>query len=437
NTFSEIEMVKIVSHDIFTNGISYLNLNFDVTDLEKDKLPIVSLLTEIFKYVDTANYSYNELANEINLHTGGIGFSTSVVNGKEKDSYHVQFLVNVKMLDEKLDKGMELVEEILFTSKLDDKKRLKEILAELSAEMKMELVSAGHTTAASRAISYISPIGVVKELMEGVDYYKYVSNLEKEFENQYETLVSDLKTVLGEILCRYHLTVSYTSDKDPKKMLNASVTSLSKKLSTRLDFDMDKKVEPVCQNEGFKTASQVQYVATAGNYLEKELVYTGSLTVLQSIFSYDYLWNNVRVKGGAYGCMCAFARSGNGYFTSYRDPNLMETYEIYKQAPSYVANFDANDRDMLKYIIGAISKLDAPMTPSAEGNFSYVAYLMGLTDEDLQKERDEVLDTDVATIRELAPYVEAIVSGNVICAIGDEGRIEEAADNFKTVCSVF
>lgn len=437
NTFSEIEMVKIVSHDIFTNGISYLNLNFDVTDLEKDKLPIVSLLTEIFKYVDTANYSYNELANEINLHTGGIGFSTSVVNGKEKDSYHVQFLVNVKMLDEKLDKGMELVEEILFTSKLDDKKRLKEILAELSAEMKMELVSAGHTTAASRAISYISPIGVVKELMEGVDYYKYVSNLEKEFENQYETLVSDLKTVLGEILCRYHLTVSYTSDKEPKKMLNASVTSLSKKLSTRLDFDMDKKVEPVCQNEGFKTASQVQYVATAGNYLEKELVYTGSLTVLQSIFSYDYLWNNVRVKGGAYGCMCAFARSGNGYFTSYRDPNLMETYEIYKQAPSYVANFDANDRDMLKYIIGAISKLDAPMTPSAEGNFSYVAYLMGLTDEDLQKERDEVLDTDVATIRELAPYVEAIVSGNVICAIGDEGRIEEAADNFKTVCSVF
>lgn len=436
NEFSEIEMVKVVSHDIFTNGISYLSLNFEVTDLELEKLPYVALLTEIFKDVDTANYSYNDLTNEINLHTGGIGFSSAVAACAGMNEYKAHFIVSAKMLDEKIDKGMELVDEILFTSKLDDKKRLREIIAELAANIKMDLVASGHLTASSRAISYISPIGVVKEHLEGVDYYKFLADIDDNFEERYASLAANLKSVLGEILCRYHLTVSYTSDKDPKEMLTKSITALSKKLSTRLDFDKT-AIELKASNEGFKTASQVQYVATAGNFVEKGLAYTGRLTVLQSIFSYDYLWTNVRVKGGAYGCMCSFSRSGNSYFTSYRDPNLMETYAIYKGAPDYVANFDANDRDMLKYIIGAISRLDTPLTPSAEGSYSYIAYMTGVTEEDLQKERDEVLSTDVNGIRALAPYISAIVDTGVICAIGDEGKISSAAENFGEVCSVF
>ncbi|MGN0151166.1 MAG: insulinase family protein [Wujia sp.] len=437
NHFSEIEMVRVISHKIFTNGISYLTLNFDITDLNYRLLPTVALLTEILKYVDTEHYSYNELANEINLHTGGIGFSTTVTNRREKDRYCVQFLVNAKMLDEKIDKGMELIEEILFSSKVDDKKRLREIIAETRANLKNDLVSSGHITAAGRALSYISPIGVVKELTEGVDYYKYLAMLDDDFDNQYEQLAEDLKTVLGEILWRGGLEISYTADKDPEETLARSVSSLSAKLSSRLAFEQTEQIVPQIYNEGFKTASQVQYVATAGNFMDRNLVYNGGLAVLSCIFSYEYLWLNVRVKGGAYGCMCAFSRSGNTYFTSYRDPNLMETYEIYKKAPEYVRNFDADARDMTKYIIGAISKLDAPLTPSAEGNFSYVAYLMGLTDEDLQRERDEVLSASVESIRALAEYVEAATDGGIICAIGDENKIASASDSFNTVLNVF
>lgn len=437
NQFSEIEMVEVISHNIFTNGISYVNLNFDITDLEYSKLPKVALLTEIFKYVDTENYTYNELANEINIHTGGIGFNTSITSLRNLDEYVLHFIVNAKMLDEKIDKAMELIDEILFTSAIDDKKRLMEIIAETRANLKNDMVSSGHTTAAGRALGYISPIGVVKELTEGVDYYKFLADLDDNFEERYETLAQELKETLGEILRRGALTISYTSDKNPKEMLTKSVTALSKKLSTRLAFDITDKKTPEVLNEGFKTASQVQYVATAGNYLKKNLPYTGRLAVLQSIFSYDYLWINVRVKGGAYGCMCSFSRSGNGYFTSYRDPNLMETYEIYKKAAEYVENFEADERDMTKYVIGAISKLDTPLTPSAEGSFSYVAHLMGLTDEELQKDRDDILSADVTGIRALAPYVAAITEGDVICAIGDEKKIENAVSNFKTVVSVF
>lgn len=437
NQFNEIEMVKVVSHNIFTNGISYLGLDFDITDMDMKMYPYVSLLAEIFKYVDTENYEYNALANQINLHTGGIGFSVSVINKLKLNDYRVSFCVNAKMLDDKLDKAMELIDEILFTSKLDSKKRLKEIVAETKYGMKNGLVSAGHLTAAGRAMSYVSPIGLVKEYIEGIEYYKFLDKLDTSFEEEYDNLVSSLKDVLGEILWRGGLIVNYTSDKDPVEMLGKSVTVLSKKLSSRLAYDRGELAKPDVLNEGFKTASQVQYVATAGNYRAAGLEFTGALTVLSSIFSYDYLWLNVRVKGGAYGCMCSFARSGNGYFTSYRDPNLMETYEIYKNAPAYVAGFDADDRDMTKYIIGAISKLDTPLTPAAEGNYSFVSYLIGLTDEDIQKDRDQVLSTNVDTIRGLSPYVSAITAGGVICAVGGEQRIEAASDSFKQVISVF
>ncbi len=437
NQFTEIEMVKVVSHNIFTNGISYVNLDFDITDMDVKKYPYVGLLTEIFKYVDTENYEYNQLANEINLHTGGIGFTTSVLNKVEKDKYRVSFVVNAKMLDEKLDKAFQLIEEILFTSKLDSKKRIKEIVAETKYGLKNDLVDAGHTTAAGRAVSYISPIGVVKEYLEGIEYYKFLDKLDNEFEAEYEGLVSGLKDTLGEILWRNGLIVNYTSDKDPKEMLGNAVTALSKKLSTRLAFDKSEELKPELLNEGFKTASQVQYVATAGNYRDAGLEYTGALGVLSSIFSYDYLWLNVRVKGGAYGCMCAFARSGNSYFTSYRDPNLMETYNIYMNAAKYVEEFDADERDMTKYVIGAISKLDAPLTPVSEGNFSFASYIIGLTDEDLQRDRDEVLATNVTTIKGLAPYVKATIDTGVICAVGGEAKLEAAKDSFKQVVSVF
>ena len=292
-------------------------------------------------------------------------------------------------------------------------------------------------TAAGRAMSYISKIGVIKEMLEGVDYYKYLSKLDDDFDNQYEGLVEELKSVLGEVLRRGGLTVNYTADKNPEETLSTSITALSKKLSSRLEFDSTKEIVVKPLNEGFKTSSQVQYVATAGNFKDKGLDFTGALSVLQCIFSYDYLWLNVRVKGGAYGCMCSFNRSGNAYFTSYRDPNLMETYDIYKKASEYVAGFNADDRDMTKYIIGAISKLDAPLTPSAEGNFSYVAYLMGLTEEDLQRDRDEVLGANVEIIRGLAPYVEAATTNGIICAIGNENKLETAKSNFETVINVF
>ncbi len=433
NQLSEIEQVKVVSHDIFTNGISYVSFNFDLADIDSADYPYISLLSNVLRYVDTENYSYNELNSEIDYYTGGIGFTTVVTDKPKLGEYLFQFVVNFKVLHEYVDKAFSLMEEILFTSKLTDKKRLKEIIAEGREDMKSSVTASGHMNAMARAMSYISESGEVRELTEGISFYNFIAELDDNFEAHYEELAEALPRVLGEVLCRGSLIVSYVDDKKPAELIEKPLTEFSKKLSTRLPFDKAPMPAPVKKNEGFKTASQVQYVATVGNYKAAGLPYTGSLHVLQTIFAYDYLWINVRVKGGAYGSMCGFPRSGYSYFTSYRDPNLTETYDIYKNAPDYVKAFAADDRDMTKYIIGAVAKLDAPLTPSAEGTFSFVAYLVGVTDEDLQKERDEVLSTKVETIRGLAPYVESILDTKTICVIGDENKVEAAKESFMAI----
>lgn len=437
NQVTEIEHVKVVSHDIFTNGISYVELNFNINDIDAELYKPISLLTEIFKYVDTDSHTYDELASEIDLETGGLGFSTGVSTYVETGKAFSYFNVKMKMLDEKIDAAMKLAEEILFTSHITDKKRLKEIIAETKANIKTDLAASGHVTASQRAASYISETYAVKEYLEGLDYYWYLDALDREFDSRYEALCEELNEALSELLRRGALVISYTGSRKPEEALLEAVTSLSRKLSSRAAYENPKKVPLSVKNEGFQTEAQVQYVATAGNFREKGFAYTGALNVLQVIFSYDYLWLNVRVKGGAYGCMCAFSRSGLSYFTSYRDPKLLETWDIYQRASDYVENFDADDRDMTKYIIGAVSKLDAPLTPSAEGSFSFLCYMLGITDEDIQKERDEVLATDQEKIRQLAPYISAITDSRIICAIGNEGRITESKDAFKMVQSLY
>ncbi|MBR3042825.1 MAG: insulinase family protein, partial [Eubacterium sp.] len=246
----------------------------------------------------------------------------------------------------------------------------------------------------------------------------------------------DLTRIYEKIFRKKALIISYTSKND----VSVLEDSLGKLLADISDAEVeDKKLSPVLEvkNEGFKTASKVQYVATAANYRKTGLEYTGALNVLQIIFSYDYLWINVRVKGGAYGAMCDFTRSGLAFMTSYRDPNLGETYQIYKKAVDYVKNFDCSDRDMVKYIIGTVAKMDAPMTPLMEGVFSFGCYICGITDEERQASRDAVLGATQETIRGLAPYVQTLADSDVICAVGSEEKINESSELFKEITKLY
>ena len=189
----------------------------------------------------------------------------------------------------------------------------------------------------------------------------------------------------------------------------------------------------VQQNEGFKTAGQVQYVARSGNFRERGIPYHGSFRVVRAMLSYGYLWNEVRVKGGAYGVMCNFPNSGEGYFVSYRDPKLAETNETYKNVAEYLRKYEADEREMTKNIIGTISSVDTPLPPKAKGNRSMTAYFIGLPFEEIQKERDEILSTSVEDIRRAGDMVDALLADGKICVLGNEEKVKENVQLFGIV----
>ena len=436
NKEEEICGTKVISHELFTNGIVYTSLNFKLDHLTEQQLSFASLLTAIYQFVDTEHFTYNELANEVNIETGGIYTNVTVLPTKDKNPLPI-FEIRGKALEDKCDSMLELMKEILFHSKLDDKKRLKEVLEETKSRMQMQLSAQGHSVSANRVMSYFSKVSYEKECVLGITFYSMLLDLLENYEEKADWLIEQLKETQKAMFQKQNLIVSYTSGVLAKDTLK---TGFEHFVSSLYEDEEEREllvVEPSVKNEGFQTASQVQYVATGGNFCEKGFQYTGALKALQVMFSYDYLWLNIRVKGGAYGCMCGFTRAGDSYFTSYRDPNLMETFEVYQKASEYVREFDCDDRDMTKYIIGAIGSMDIPMEPSAKGARSFNCYLMGITEEELQRERDELLATNQETIRGLADLIHSVTEEKLICAVGGETKLKESEGQFKQLRSIF
>ena len=432
--------VPVVFHEIETNGIGYLELMFDLSGIPEELLPYAGVLQAVLGIIDTEHYEYSELFNEINVHTGGIGTSlelyTDVTKAKEK-AFRATFEVKTKALYDKIPFALQMMIEILTSSKLGDEKRLKEILAMNVSRLQMKFLSSGHVVAAMRAMSYCSPISRFKELTSGVEYYRFLSKLNDDFENEKNTLIENLKKLTKMIFSKDNLMVSYTATREGLAGLEEELAKVreglyeAQKEETRCVIHCEKK------NEGFQTSSKVQFVAQAGNFLDAGKEYHGALQILKVIMSYEYLWMNIRVKGGAYGCMSNFNRIGEGYFVSYRDPNLKKTLEVYAGVPEYLRNFTVSERDMTKYIIGTISNIDQPMTPAAKGDRSMNLYMNHLTEEMIQEERMQILRATQEDIRNLAEIAEAVLACDQICVIGNEEKINDEKEVFGEVTALF
>ena len=424
----------LLHHNLFTNGIAYVDLLFDTKQVPDELVSYMGILKSVLGLVSTEQYTYSELFNEINANTGGIHCGLQVFQkpAENKDCTRM-FGIRMKCLYPKLDFAFEMVKEILTTSKLDDEKRLCEILSSLKSRLQQAIPGAGHSSAVMRASSYFSPASYFQEQIAGITFYQLVEDLEKNFTQRKADLICKLKTLLTYIFRSENLLVSITSDQKGYEGMEQRVADLKTCLHTedvengKITYRLEQK------NEAFKTAGQVQYVAACGNFRKAGHDYNGSLRILKTILNYDYLWMNLRVKGGAYGCMCGFKRTGDAYLVSYRDPNLAKTLQTYEGCAEYLKNFTCSDRDMTKYIIGTISELDTPLNPSAKGNLSLNCYFSGMTESDFQKERDEILDAACKDIQALAPLVEAVVAQHNICVIGSAAGIEKDKDLFKEV----
>ncbi len=434
NTEHEWNGTTVLHHDVFTNGIMYLNLLFDINRVAAEDLGYLGILKSALGVVNTEHYTFQELNNEINCNTGGISSGISVFPVlKEENTLRAFAGMKIRVLYDKLNYAMDMAEEILFTSRFDDDKRLFEILSKLKSRLSMQLTSSGHSAAAGRALSYLSQINAFNDAISGITFYQLVEKLVNEFDTEKDMLKKKLEELCSLLFCKESLFVSVTCDEAGLKLLREPVEALHKKLPSSDAPIRDNRLPLEKKNEGFMTPSQVQYVARTGNFARKGYPYTGVLRIAKVLMSYDYLWTNIRVKGGAYGCMSAFGRAGDSYFVSYRDPNLGKTNEVYEGVPEYLEQFTADEREMTKYIIGTVSELDTPLTPSLQGSRSLNAYFSGITFEDMQKERDEILSATQDQIRALADYVRAILSDDAICVIGNEERIREAEKLFMNV----
>ena len=233
-----------------------------------------------------------------------------------------------------------------------------------------------------------------------------------------------------------NLILDYTGSEESFKEFADLVKSLKASLYPDTGI-VGGKVKPVAGSKAYTSAAQVQFVARSGDFIHKGLKYTGALRALKVMMGYDYLWTQVRVRGGAYGCMSAFTRTGKGYFVSYRDPNLRRTVGVYEGAADYVRSFDADERTMTQYIIGAIADLDVPMTPKSKGAYGFSAYMSNQTMDMIQQERDELLSATPDTIRSLADYIDAIMDTGAFCVVGGEEAIGECADDFGGIEPLF
>ena len=436
NTEKSINGVKVLHHNINTNGIGYLRLSFNLDKVDDELLGYAGLLSKVLGAIGTEKYSFVELSNAMDIRTGGINVSTGFTPFvKPSKDYRYSLDIAGKALYGDLAALTELMEEIMNHTIFDDYKRLKEIIGETKAGIQMRMQSTGNAVGVAELAAQINESGAVRKQISGRGFYSFLDDAYKNYDEKKESLVAGMKKAAEKIFTKCNLIVSYTADDKGYELISRLVGELVDTLASDELPVVSRKLELKKTKLALKTSGQVNFVCRVGDYSKAGVEYTGAMRILSSMMNSDYLWNNIRVKGGAYGCGAAFGgfASSLGAFTSYRDPNLEKTNEIYEKAPEYVENFEADEREMTKYVIGTISDLDIPKTPSAKGSASFDAYIGGLTEQMLQKERDEVLNATVDDIRSLHGMVKAVLDDGYLCVVGNEDKINGAKDMFDVI----
>ena len=429
----EIEGCKVLFSDLFTNGIAYINLYFDAQSVPQEHIPHLFLLTELLDAVDTESHTYAELSNLANLHTGGISYENSAaVRNGEPDSCMPMFRVRARAFCRKLPELFAFLSEVLTESKFTDKKRLEELCGQCRAILEARVMSASQRSMAARISSYLSPAGAYNE-QAMLSLYSFLADLTDHFDERFEELSRTLASLLPLVFTKGGLTIGVTLSEDEYGSFGEEATKFCRRLPQEKAAPQSYSFDVRAKNEGILSSSRVQYVGKAANFLRLGFSYTGSMSVLETILRYDYFWTKIRVQGGAYGAFTQLSRLGTLFFSSYRDPNLRETLDVFDKTADYLANFDVSDREMVKFIIGTISTLDVPLTPQLKGSAAQDRFFRQLTDDERQKTRDEILATRQEDVCALAAVVDACMKENILCVFGNEEKLKDNADLFGSL----
>ncbi|PID28191.1 MAG: peptidase M16 [Candidatus Cloacimonadota bacterium] len=434
----EKDGVTYLASEAFTNKIDYIDFIFDTRSVAKEDLPYIKLVANILGSIGTENYDYSDLSNEINIHTGGIYHNTETYSKwGSNDEYCPKLKAKSKVMHANLDKLLHFIEETCLRTVYDDEVRLLELLKQAKTVFQRNFIMNGHAAAISRANSYHSQYSAYNEKINNVDYFIFLKDIEENFNETKNEVMKKLKEVSELIFNRNNLVIAVTAEKDLmpeieeklQKFVNVFPNDKHEKIN--YEFKLENK------KEGFVTPGNVQYVASAYNFKKAGYDYDGGMKVLGNILGFDYLIQNIRVKGGAYGAMTSFYDNGDAFFASYRDPNLDRTLKVYEKAYEFIAELSLSSDMLFNYIVGAISSLDAPKTPAMYNGEIADRYFRGYKIEDIQTERDQLLNTTIEKIKSFSPVLKAVTDKDNICVVGTETKINENKELFNHIINLF
>ena len=436
----QIDDVKVLYTEAATNGILYLNLYFEADVIPQELIPYAYLFADMLGLVDTADSSYEEITNRVNMNTGGISFGLENFTQEGRaDTLQPMFRVSAKAFMRKLPELAAIIGEILVKTRFEDQKRLLELLKQNRSETELEMLHSSVQVALTRLNSYISKGGAYNEL-GGLSLYPLLKQLTDEFESNIDVFCSRLNQVKDILFSTKRLTIGVTVQEDLYGDFVSGIQPLLAELRKQSAADRAERAvydfQPAATQEALLSSSQVQYVAKGANLYKLGYELTGSYSVLDMLLKYEYFWTKIRVQGGAYGAMTRFNNDGDMMFVSYRDPRLAETVEVFDRTAEFIGSFDTSEREMLKYIIGAVSAADTPLTPRLTGSTAQRMYFRGITQAARQRRRTQLLHTTAADIRSLAPAIDACMKANNLCVFGNAAAIRENQGLFSKLIPV-
>ncbi|TFG41666.1 MAG: peptidase M16, partial [Bacteroidia bacterium] len=428
------DLITLLKHPIATNGIVYLSAYFDMNHLPDDDLPWVSLFSDLLGNLDTEHYTFSELANEIDIHTGGVSTEFNFYTDTIKpDNILPKFNMRSKCILDKTEKMLELAAEYTFKNKFTDIPRITQLIKETKARTQMMIINAGHLIAIRRMLAQNSRLHKWQDMTQGMDYYNFLNKLEAKIASDPQEVTDKLIALANALFNKNKLILSITSQEDDIKQVWQKISLLTSHIKTADNQSFENTFKPNTNNEGIIAPVNVQYCAQGGSFSQSGHEYSGKMMVLTNILRNDFLMQELRVKGGAYGILVQFSRQGNMFFCSYRDPNLVNTFEVYGKTSEYVQNFECTPRDFEKYIIGTMAELDMPYSPYQKGINSDSHFITGFTFEDRQQLRDEVLSTKIEDIRNYARLIDYVMKKHQIAVFGVETTLKENSNLFDVL----
>ncbi len=429
---SVIAGIPHLFHDEFTNNIIYMNFWYDLNVLSEDKIPYAALLTRLLGKMDAGGYSYENLDKSLNINTGGFGSGLSLyISGYDDSKLLPKFRINVKTTLEKLDTTLELVGVVINETNLGNKDRLLDLLKRHQSQLESSVLQNGYSVAAIRLDSYYSRRGVFNEKTRGMEYYWFVTDLVKRFNEDPDAVIAILKETYTALFARNNMMAGVTCSSDDYKAYASGFEKFAPALVEKAVEPKEWKLQPDAGNEGILTASKVQYVLQGYDFRKLGIEWDGKWNVLNQVMSTDYLQTQIRVIGGAYGGFSSITRNGSIYLSSYRDPNLKETLDNFAGITKYLSQFKADSTDMTRYIIGTIAGMDSPLTPSEKGDQAFRNYFENASREDVQSDRDAVLATTAADIRNMSDEIAKVLDQQVWCVFGNDEKISMNKTLFK------